>query len=433
MQEGGDTLSQAPGGPNRRSSMHSIGSDGGAPNEQWRGGDRSGLRQYNERIIVQVIRRVGARPKAEIARITGLSPQTVSVLVNRMLADGLLIKAEKLRGKVGQPSTLICLNPDGAYSVGVKIGRRTLDVLLMGLDGRILRRIRHAYPFPLPQLVFGEVERGIALVCENLTECERRRLLGVGVCAPSRLHGWAEELEASPESLAEWRDIDITKRIAAMVTLPVFMMNDVAAATAAELALGTAINKGNCLYIYLGAFVGGGLVMSGKLVTGPHANAGAIGSLPLSGTQDIVDGRKPQQLIRHASLLFLERELARAGFELDKPIDVLAVPDAAAAIYEAWRREAVAALAYAIGAAISIFDFELVVIDGSLERREVERITGEVNEALDTLNLSGLVRPQIALGTLGSDARALGAGLMPINANFEPDQDLMLKLAAETV
>jgi predicted NBD/HSP70 family sugar kinase len=354
-------------------------------------------------------------------------------LVNRMLADGLLIKAEKLRGKVGQPSTLICLNPDGAYSVGVKIGRRTLDVLLMGLDGRILRRIRHAYPFPLPQLVFGEVERGIALVCENLTECERRQLLGVGVCAPSRLHGWAEELEASPESLAEWRDIDITKRIAAMVTLPVFMMNDVAAATAAELALGTAINKGNCLYIYLGAFVGGGLVMSGKLVTGPHANAGAIGSLPLSGTQDIVDGRKPQQLIRHASLLFLERELAKAGFELDKPIDVLAVPDAAAAIYEAWRREAVAALAYAIGAAISIFDFELVVIDGSLERREVERITGEVNEALDTLNLSGLVRPQIALGTLGSDARALGAGLMPINANFEPDQDLMLKLAAETV
>jgi predicted transcriptional regulator len=124
--------------------MSPIDNGVGVSSEQWRGGDRPGLQQYNERIIVQMIRRIGGRPKAEIARITGLNPQTVSVTVNRMLDDGLLIKAEKLRGKVGQPSTLICLNPDGAYSLGVKIGRRTLDVRLMDLDGRISRRIRHA-------------------------------------------------------------------------------------------------------------------------------------------------------------------------------------------------------------------------------------------------------------------------------------------------
>ena len=63
------------------------------------GGDRSGVRQHNERIIMQAIRRAGALPKADIARLTGLSPQAISVIVNHLLDEGLLIKTEKRRGK----------------------------------------------------------------------------------------------------------------------------------------------------------------------------------------------------------------------------------------------------------------------------------------------------------------------------------------------
>ena len=382
------------------------------------GGDRSGVRQHNERIIMQAIRRAGALPKADIARLTGLSPQAISVIVNHLLDEGLLIKTEKRRGKVGKPSTLIRLNPDGAHAVGVKIGRRSLDVLLMDLAGGISRRTRLGYRFPLPLPVLREVERGIDFVCDHLSAPQRARLLGVGVCMPSGLEGWAEELEAPPERLAEWAQTDIQSRIATMIDRPVWLMNDVAAATGAELALGTSITAACCLYLYVGAFIGGALVMSGRLVGGTQGSnrACAIGSLPLTGWQDVATRRTPDQLIRRASLIFLERALQAHDLTLDD----LETPGGQA-IYATWRHSAVPALAHAIVSAISIVDFEQVVIDGSLPRAAMAELVRETNTALDLFSLTGLRRPVLVLGSLGNDARALGSGLMPINARFGPE------------
>jgi predicted NBD/HSP70 family sugar kinase len=326
---------------------------------------------------------------------------------------------------------LIRLNPDGAYAVGVKIGRRSLDILLMDLVGGISCRARHLYRYPTPAFVRREIERGIDFVCAHLPGSKRERLVGVGICAPSQLDRWAEELAAPVERLAEWRDIDIEAEIAAITDLPVAVMNDVAAATSAEITLGSSITAKSCLYIYIGAFVGGGIVLSGQLVGRSRDTACAIGSLPLTGLADVVAGRPPEQLIRRASLIFLERELEAAGFDLAVLDGSRPAPAQAADIYRAWRQLAVAALAYAISSAISVFDFAQVVIDGSLPPSAVSVIVGEVNEALDRFNLTGLRRPEITCGGLGDDARVLGAGLIPINAKFGPDRNLLLKLALD--
>jgi predicted NBD/HSP70 family sugar kinase len=394
-----------------------------------RGGDRSGLRQYNERLIVQAIRRTGGLPKAEIARQTGLSPQTISVVVNRMLDDGLLVKSDKLRGRVGQPSTMIQLNPRAARSIGVKIGRRNLDILLMDLTGGIIGRVRRGYPYPLPAPVLQEVEHGIAALCGP--EDDMGRLLGVGLCLPTDLDRWPEEMAAPPEKLAEWRGCDLRGQVAAMTGLPVMLTNDVAAAASAEIAFGKAIDADTCLYLYLGAFVGGALVLSGRILPGPLGNACAIGSLPLSGFNEVWAGRQPEQLLRRASLIVLGRELARAGSSTDALSDFAAVPAQAAAVYDTWRRVASAALAYAIVCAVSVIRLDQVVIDGSLPRPLLGAMVADTEAALDRCNFAGLSRPALAQGSLGGDARVLGAGLLPINANFSPDRNLLLKASLE--
>src|SRR5215510_12188905 len=98
-----------------------------------RGTNQSGVRLYNERLVLSLVRRHGSLPKAEIARLTGLSPQTVSVIVRQLEGDGLLLKKRPQRGKVGQPLVPFSLNPEGAYFVGIKIGRRSGDLILIDL------------------------------------------------------------------------------------------------------------------------------------------------------------------------------------------------------------------------------------------------------------------------------------------------------------
>ena len=67
-----------------------------------RGSNHVGMRQYNERVLLQAIRLHGELPKAELARLTHLSNQTVSMIVNALLEDGLVVKREPLRGRIGQ-------------------------------------------------------------------------------------------------------------------------------------------------------------------------------------------------------------------------------------------------------------------------------------------------------------------------------------------
>ena len=64
-----------------------------------RGTNQVGVRLYNERLVLSLVRRHGALPKADIARLTGLSPQTTTVIMNRLAEDGLLLRQPKQRGQ----------------------------------------------------------------------------------------------------------------------------------------------------------------------------------------------------------------------------------------------------------------------------------------------------------------------------------------------
>lgn len=105
-----------------------------------RGTNQAGMRAYNERLVLTLVRAHGPLSKTDIARMTGLSAQTVSVIMRHLEADRLLRRGEPQRGRVGQPSVPLSLDPDGAYFIGVKIGRRSLDLVLVDFAGNIRHR-----------------------------------------------------------------------------------------------------------------------------------------------------------------------------------------------------------------------------------------------------------------------------------------------------
>src|SRR5437867_1190706 len=93
-----------------------------ASSPEGRGTDQAGVRAYNERLILSLIRRHGRLTKVEIARLTGLSTQTTTVVINRLEADGLLSAGQRQRGRIGQPAVPFSLNPEGAFALGMMIG-----------------------------------------------------------------------------------------------------------------------------------------------------------------------------------------------------------------------------------------------------------------------------------------------------------------------
>ena len=97
-----------------------------APLLRPRGSNQVGMRQFNERVVLQAIRQNGSLPKADLARLTSLTAQTIGLITARLEHDGLLIRNARVRGRIGQPSVPLALNPDGAFAIGVNIGRLIL-------------------------------------------------------------------------------------------------------------------------------------------------------------------------------------------------------------------------------------------------------------------------------------------------------------------
>ncbi|CAH2787038.1 MAG: Transcriptional regulator FrcR for fructose utilization, ROK family [uncultured Caballeronia sp.] len=381
----------------------------------------AGMRQMNERIVLQAVRVHGPLPKSEIARLTHLSTQTTSLIVDRLIDDGLLAREARTRvqGRMGQPSVPISLRADGAFSIGVKVGRRSLDVLTMNFAGQVHARDVIEYAYPDPRTVFallsGKIDQMMAALGENAM-----KVVGIGVAAPLWLGGWRNFFDTPPDVFAAWNEIDISARVQALTTLPVEFAKDTTAACAAELLMGQGRGLGDFLYVFIGTFTGGGLVIDGRLHAGPKGNAGAIGSFPLmsEGTP---------QLLNVASIYVLEKRFTNAGFLAAAAHDQRALSAQLWPLCEAWLDAACPALATAIATAAALVDVDAIVIDGELDRQLLREVLTRTNTALDAFDWRGMVRPRLVEGEIGADARAMGGAILPLYAHFAPRHVLFLK------
>jgi predicted NBD/HSP70 family sugar kinase len=353
----------------------------------------------NERVILSLIRRGGPMPRAALAQATGLSAQAITNLSRKLIANGLLATEQVVRGRVGQPSIPLSLAPEGAYCLGLKLGRRLAELALVDFSGQVRMHRQEVYPYPHPDRLLNFARHGIATFRANLTAGQADNLRGLGIAAPFRLWDWGEDM-------ADWRGRDLRAELAQSLPFPVFLENDATTACGAELIFGKSDWPADFLYLYVAHFAGGGLVLDGRLRLGPQRNAGAAGSMP------IAEGR---QLLDTASVAWLERRLGRAIPPDDSGWDV------PPAIESEWIERAGEALAFVALSATALLDLPMVVIDGALPVHIRQRLVEASRHALAASPVAGICRPLFVEGTLGRAARVLGAAGLPLSHLFQPD------------
>lgn len=380
------------------------------------GTNHKDLRNYNERLIIETIRQSGQLSKADLAKITKLSPQTATIIVNKLLDDDLLRKMESVKGKVGQPRTPIKLNPKGAFSFGVKVGRRSVDILLLDFTHSIIERRNLKYDYPEPNIVLEWVTESIREIVGTLSEAYQSRILGVGLAQPFELENWNEMVGAPEGTLESWRDFDLRLEIEKIINFPTYFLNDASSACMAEISQTPEKLGSTFFYIYIGTFVGGGIAINGKLFEGSSGNAGAIASLPLA-CSDRVQGSSSTQINHISSFNSLDLWANEQGYSSEVfTMDPLS-PDVELK-FANWCDGAANGLAMAIVSAQAFLDLDFAVIDGTLPAHLKTRVVKATSEFINKYDLRGIDTPTVKPGKLGKDARAFGAALLPLRATF---------------
>lgn len=374
--------------------------------------NQAGLRDQNARVVLSFIRRNGAMPGAEIARRSGLSAQTVSNITRALEADNLLRRGEAVKGKVGKPSVPVMLNPKGVHALGLSLGRRSSELMLVDFLGNQIETVSTAYSHPTIDSIFSFLQNGMDVIFAK-HPAARANTTGIGVAVPGKIWDWLEIVHAPEDVMRKWRDLDIKTTIAQQTGLDVYVENDATSACVAEQLLGQGGAFSDFAYIFIGAFIGGGLVLNGKVFSGRTGNAAAFGPMP------VADGRGgTTELLSVASLHVLETILRNDGLD---PRDLRRNPTDWSFCQEqvdVWVQSTSQRLAVAIASIMSVVEVEAVLIDGAMPGDVAVQVTEMTRRAFDDLDITLIERPAIHRGQVGRNARALGAALLPIHARY---------------
>lgn len=387
--------------------------DGDSIRERGTGVNQTGVRDHNERLILSVLQRYRAVPAAEIARRTGLSKPTVSTILRKLEEDHMVRRGDPVRGKVGKPSIPIELDPDGVLSVGLKIGRRSAELLLLDFTGSVRTRLHTTYDYPLPEFVFGFLKEGLDKLLSELPEKQRARVCGIGIGTPFELWKWHDLAGLNAEKFRSWKDVSFIQEVSKFSDLPVYVVNDSTAACHSEHLYGNGKEFRDYAYFFIGSFIGGGVVLNGTVFEGNQGNAGALGSMRSTGPLG-----DAQQLIDVASIHLLETRIVEAGID---PSILWEQPQDWSDLWrhvEPWIGQTAQELAKASLSICSVIDFEAVLIDGAFPPIVRNELVERTRRYLINQDKRGLIEPKVEAGNIGHDARAIGAASSPIFSQF---------------
>ncbi|WP_329214059.1 ROK family protein [Streptomyces sp. NBC_01485] len=291
------------------------------------------------------------------------------------------------------------------------IGGTKIAGALVDGDGTILARAQRATP---AQEHGDTVMRAVEEVLGELTRSplwERVHALGIGSAGPVD----ASAGTVSPVNVPGWRDFPLVHRVrAATGDLPVELIGDGVAITAAEHWQGAARGHDNALCMVVSTGVGGGLVLGGRLHPGPTGNAGHIGHISVELDGDLCPCGARGCVERIASGPNIARRALENGWLPGPDGDTSAAAVAAAAraghpVAVASFERAAQALAAGIAATATLVEIDIAVIGGGVGKAG-EVLFAPLRRALrDYATLSFVQRLTVTPAQMGTDAGLVGA------------------------
>ncbi len=359
-----------------------------------RGGglNQTSVRTYNERLVMSLLRQHEGLSRMEIGQISGLSAQTVSVIIRALERDNLCLAGEVQRGRVGPPSTAMHLNPEGAFAIGIKVGLKSTDMVLIDFVGQLRHRHEFQYPAPDPDSVFEEIGASIAALTATLPEPLHERIVGIGISLPEEIESWPPQDASS----GNWQSVDFEAKVGRLSDLPVYVQNDITAAAGAEMIFGAARSMGDFAYFFFGAQT------ESRLVLNHHVYAGRkfAAARPIPSLSDfeamLRDGGLDAAAVWHSTTEWsgLDPYLSQ------------------------WIASGANGLVSAILSISAFVAIDSVIVDGRLPAPVRDALVSHVKDAFAERGLDAALLPDIVPGKTGAFAKAVGAACVPFHSRF---------------
>jgi len=237
------------------------------------------LRERNRLLVVDALRRHGLVSRSDLARLTGLSRTTVGSLVAELQQQRLVVEqevdGERQAGR-GRPPVLLRLDATAGVAVGIYFDHDEVRVALADLSSTVLGEDRHE--IDVDHSATHSIDLAVQMVRRIQREVgvDRSQIVGAGVALPGPVDRRTGKI-GSAVIVPDWAGLRAQRLLAQRLELHVEVDNDANLGALAEASFGAARGLKNVVYVMLGAGIGAGLVLDGRVHRGAAGLAGELG------------------------------------------------------------------------------------------------------------------------------------------------------------
>lgn len=230
-------------------------------------------------LVVDLVRSAGQISRVELTQATGLTQPAISIIVRKLLADGVIIEVGNSASTGGKPRSLLSINARARLGIGIHLGVDSAVFVASdstgGLFGR--QRFRGANgdaPADVVQRI-GESYRQftVDLAIDDST------VAGVAIVVPGPIG--LDQRMMGPPAMRNWVDFPLRAALAERIPHSVLVDNDAAAAALGEYWSRQVARTSAFGCIYMGGGIGAGVVIDGSLVRGSSSNAAEVGHISI--------------------------------------------------------------------------------------------------------------------------------------------------------
>ncbi|MFQ5835651.1 MAG: ROK family transcriptional regulator [bacterium] len=377
------------------------------------------IRDINRSMVLETIEKKGPISRADISRLTKISSPTISLAVEYFLKKGIVKEKGIGESSGGRKPTLIELNSNGGFVIGVDLGGTNIKLVLVNLCGKTVKKVKGtAINSSSKNKILDRLKEIIHSVIDE-SDTDRDLILGIGI----GISGVSDESgRVSFAPALGWEDMPVKDLLREEFKIPVAVENDVNAAALGEKLFGVGKTVENFVFVAIGTGVGAGIIINGKLYKGFANAAGEVGYLVM-GEKYLKDYRKGfgclESLISGPAIAAKAANQMRSynsgstgiSFRQDKNITAKDVFEAAK------RKDKVALkiveevnkyLAIGLGNVSALLNPEMIVLGGGISRQE-DILLKPLREMIAKITP---IPPKIVISWLGDDAGVIGAAAL---------------------
>lgn len=362
-------------------------------------------RQQSVRLVVERLLRDRSVSRAEIARSTGLSKQTISEVMRDLERDGWVHEDGQIQGSVGRSAVTYALRPDAAFVLGIDLGGTKLHIALADLHGEIVAESIEPTSSDGGAAVVAQIERMKDALLQHAS-VSAQRLRGGVMGSPGMVDPASGSIVIAP-NIPGLDSLDVRAALRERLGIDITIENDVNLAAIGEHWRGNSRRARSFAFIAVGTGIGMGIFSDGYLVRGARGAAGEIAYLPLGGDPYDARGLRFGTLeTAIGSAGIVERYLGLGGSPGSTVRDVfdrLDIEEAARITIDEVSR----ILTTAILAVHSILDSEIIILGGSIGARpelklRIDEHLGRCMREPVRIELSALGNRATLIGAIGS-------------------------------